>query len=410
MPKTLLPILLLISGGQTAEEAAAEARAACTFEAGAPAVETLGVDAELPASIPIKHIVIVMNENRSFDHYLGRLPQAGKADVDGWPDGFSNPDKTGADIAPFHQPNGCLPIDPPHGWDAMHAQYGDGGMDGFVTSGAKAPSDGHYAVGYYEEADLPFYYWMAKTFAISDRYFSSVMGPTWPNREYLYAGTSNGGKETGAATMEGVPTIFDALTAAGISWHVYSNGTPRQDCLGWHLGSEGTSFYDTFLVALQDGTLPEVSFVDPSGAQDEHPANNVHGGEAWAHDMITAAIASPLWPELAILYTYDEAGGLADHVPPPKACLATPDATEFDRLGFRVPFYVISPWARAGYVSHETHEHASMLRLIELLHGLPALTGRDANADALLDLFDFDAPALLHPPTPPDAAPVDSCE
>jgi phospholipase C len=97
-------------------------------------------------------------------------------------------------------------------------------------------------------------------------------------------------------------------------------------------------------------------------------------------------------------------------VPPPKACLATPDATEFDRLGFRVPFYVISPWARPGYVSHETHEHASMLRLIELLHGLPAMTGRDANADALLDLFDFEAPALLHPPTPPDAAPVDSCE
>lgn len=379
-------------------------RTSCTFKKGDKATKSLGVDAALVAKIPIEHVIVVMNENRSFDHYLGRLPQAGKADVDGWPAGFSNLDKSGVKVTPHHLTSPCLPIDPPHNWDAMHAKWNGGKMDGFVTSGAVNGSDGHYALGYYDEADIPFYYWLAKTFAISDRHFSSVIGPTWPNREYLYAGTSNGGKATGGPTLSGVTTLFDAMTKAGVSWHVYSNGTPRQDCMGWTASSPGVSNYAAFQAALADGKLPAVSFVDPSGSQDEHPANSIHGGEKWAHDMIVAAMKSPAWSKLAILYTYDEAGGLADHVPPPKACIPAADQQDFDRLGFRVPLYVVSPWARPGFVSHATHEHASITRFIELLHGLGALTDRDANADALLDLFDFGCPALLDPGTPPAPA------
>jgi phospholipase C len=104
-----------------------------------------------------------------------------------------------------------------------------------------------------------------------------------------------------------------------------------------------------------------------------------------------------------VIYTYDESGGFFDHVPPPSACLAAPDQTAFDRLGVRVPVIVVSPWSRPGTVSHRVHEHASILRLIELLHDLPALSARDANADALLDLFDFSCPRLQLTPDPPQS-------
>jgi len=116
-----------------------------------------------------------------------------------------------------------------------------------------------------------------------------------------------------------------------------------------------------------------------------------------------AAIASPLWMKLAIVFTYDESGGVFDHVPPPKACIPSPDQTGFDRLGVRVPTMVISPWARPHHVSHVVHDHTSILRFVELLHDLPALTARDANADALLDMFDFNCPTLQQPPTAPAA-------
>ena len=117
--------------------------------------------------------------------------------------------------------------------------------------------------------------------------------------------------------------------------------------------------------------------------------------------MNVSAIASPLWPKMAVLYTWDEGGGLADHVPPPPACPPSPDQAEFDNLGFRVPLFVVSPWARPGYVSHQKAELASITRLIEALHDLPAMTARDANAWPLLDMFDFGCPALASAPEPP---------
>jgi phospholipase C len=149
--------------------------------------------------------------------------------------------------------------------------------------------------------------------------------------------------------------------------------------------------------------LPDVAFVDPTGSQDEHPANDIQGGEKWSRLIYQHAKKSPQWHELAIFYTYDEAGGLADHVPPPKACLASADQTEFNRMGPRVPVYVVSPWARSHFVSHKTHEHGSILRFIELRFGLPALTGRDANSDAMLDMFDFACEAFADPPDSPEA-------
>ncbi len=376
-------------------------RAACQFAGGALASETLSVDAAFVQNIPITHLVVVMQENRAFDHYFGKLSET-HPEVEAVPPSWSNPDSSAIDVAPFHLTSPCLPVDPPHQWTAMHAGWNDGKMDGFVKSAAVSGSDGHFAMGYYDESDLPFYYFLARTFAVADHYFGSALGGTWANRDYLYAGTSDGVMSTGQAKIS-VPTIFDALDDAGISWGVYTDGGVRQDCIGWTSSHAGVFGFQAFLDALADGSLPAVSFVDPGPSQDEHPPNNVHPGEAWSRAIYQGAVASPLWQELAVVLTYDESGGLADHMPPPPACIPSPDQTEFDRLGVRVPAIVISPWARPGYVSHAVHEHSSVLRLIELLWDIPALTARDANSDALLDMFDFSCAALSSPPPAPDA-------
>jgi phospholipase C len=393
---SLCPHLVLV-------DPAVAKRASCTFAAGARVADTLGLTSEQRGRLPITHVVIVMQENRAFDHYFGKLPASGKLDVEGIAAVFTNPDKAGVDVAPYHLPNGCLPADPPHQGAAMKAAWDSGKMDGFVKSAAVSPSDGHFVMGYYDETDLPFYYFLAKTFALSDSYFGAALAGTWANRDYLYAATSDGVTDTGQRVIT-KPTIFDALDGAKVTWGVYTDGNPRQDSLGWTSTHVGVHKYPAFLAALKDGSLPQVVFLDPGGGQDEHPPADVHGGEAWEREIYQAAIASPLWKELAIVFTYDESGGLADHVPPPKACLASADQSAFDRHGIRVPMMLVSPWARAGFVSHVVHDHTSVTRLVEALFDLPALTGRDANADALFDMFDFDGcPALLAPPTAPAA-------
>src|SRR6185295_19562698 len=115
-------------------------------------------------------------------------------------------------------------------------------------------------------------------------------------------------------------------------------------------------------------------------------------GERWVRMVYQQVVASPLWPRLALLLTYDEGGGFFDHVPPPRACAPDPSRPELTQRGPRVPLLVVSPWARPHHVSHVVHDHTSILRFIELLHDLPALSARDANADALLDMFDFSRP------------------
>jgi phospholipase C len=141
-----------------------------------------------------------------------------------------------------------------------------------------------------------------------------------------------------------------------------------------------------------DTDLPAVVFVDLEPA-DEHPDNgDIRAGEVGVHDLMMQIFASPAWAHTAVFVTYDEGGGYFDHVPPPSACVAAPTEAMFDRLGIRVPVAVVSPYSRAGYNSTLTHAHTSILRFIETVNDLPALTARDANADAMLDMFDFSSP------------------
>ena len=417
---TALLLLLFAAGcgggGGTSSQADSKsgARRACQFDAGALPEQTLGASLSRGTEIPIDHIVVLMQENHSFDNYFGRLPAAGHRRVDGLPASASNPDGNGASVRAFHQDQYCT-ADTDHSWTGSHIEFDEGRNDNFVIQNNP---DGERAIGYYDQTDLPFYYALATTFAIGDRYFCSVLGPTFPNRSYLLAATSFGHIRNDLGGF-GQSSIFSLLDMHGVSWKVYFNDLSYAGLL---LGvNHNLTRFSTFLADASAGTLPQVSFIDAAMGLagrvelDEHPPSNIQQGEQFAAQVVDAVLSSPNWPRTALFITYDEHGGFYDHVPPPPACppddiapmLDPSDPTSdfparFDRYGFRVPLLVLSPYARPGFVSHTIYDHTSILRFIETRFDLPALTRRDANATPLLDVFDFSRPALLNPPMLPE--------
>lgn len=410
------------------DEDATAARAACEFKAGTLPAESQGASFPNGSDIPIDHIIVIMMENRSFDHYFQKLPEYGQPDVDVAPDDFTNPDADGVPVPIFHDKQYCF-VDTNHGWNGTHAQLAGGDMSGFVVTnegnheqpmnGGLDLLSGSRAMGYYDETDLPFYYWLANTFSIADRYFCSLPGPTFPNRSYLYAATSFGAPGNSLLPADST-LIFDHLDQREVDWKVYAAGSPgfalfpvqyiQQLKAGRVVGS------DDFFSDAAAGKLPSFAFVDPAVGlstgqwdnNDEHPPAMAQIGERWVAQVLEAIMASPNWPRTAVFITYDEHGGLYDHVPPPSACkpddlepeLAPGDAQgSFDQLGPRVPLIVVSPYAKKHHVGHEVYDHTSLLRFIEARFVMPALTARDANALAPWDMFDFENPAFLEPPT-----------
>jgi phospholipase C len=392
------------AGGGDDDAPFAAQRAACAFTSGALPKATFG-SSIANAQIPIDTFVIVAQENRSFDHYFSELPAAGATDVDVPAKGASNPDSTGKPIARFHQTNYCFG-DTNHGWDGMHKAYDNGLNDGFVLINEPG---GERAMGYFDQTDLPFYYALATTYGLGDRYFCSTLTQTGPNRLYLYGATSLG-TITNVGGPPGFVTIFNRLDDAGVSWGVYRNATYSYE------SSMFPSLYDAhperfkslteFASDANADKLPHVVFtyVGP----DEHPPQDMQKGQVEVQNKIFSPLSkSPAWQHAAMILTYDENGGIYDHVPPPPACkpddippaLKSGQAPgDFDRYGFRVPFVIASAWSKPKFVSHTVHDHTSILRLIELKFGLPALTARDANAASLLEFFDFSSPAFATPP------------
>lgn len=381
-------------------------RRACSFTAGTPTKQSLAMSDAERARIPIKHVVVVMKENRSFDHMLGGLKKL-QPDAEVFPESFANPELSGKSVPAYRLDTTCLAYDPGHQWGSMHTCVNGGAMDGFVRNASLSGGDGHYAMGYYDDRDLPFYHWLASTYALADHHFPSVLSGTFPNRLYLLYGTSDGVKET-TITKWVSPTlknIFDALDAKKVSWGVYSNGHPFSEALtdpenNWetlHPWKKVPALLEDFA----NDTLPSVVFVDGlENVEDEHPNADVQHGEAWTKQIYDAAVASKAWSSTVLFWTYDEGGGFFDHVAPPKGCVARPEDSEFFELGIRVPLVAISPWARRHYVSKIVRDHTAITRFIETLFDLPAMTARDANADALLDLFDFDCPPAPIPTAP----------
>lgn len=408
------PPLPTIPSRITTAEATA-GRAACSFERGAMPWETIGEDTPLGEDIPIDHIFLLMLENRSFDHYFGTM-----AGVDGFPADAQNPDASGAPVAPFHMDAMCNE-DVAHSWNASHRQYHDGAMDGFVTTNDPA---GERAMGYYDERDLPFYRALYSSFAMSDHHHCSVLGPTWVNRFY-YVGASSFGMTSNDPIPDervtGQPQIIhQRLDDAGVNWAVYDGDIPFLFAgFASYAGRRLRRFRPIARLYedLASGELPPVVWINPAFAGGvtqtaEHPPGDVQLGQELVAQVVDALTHSPLWAHSALIITYDEHGGFYDHVAPPAACppgdfppdLGSRDEPgNFGRYGFRVPLVVISPYSKPGYVSDRVTDHASIMRFIEARFLLPALTARDANAWPMLDMFDFDAPALLSPPTLPTA-------
>ena len=376
----------------------------------------------------ITNIVVVMMENHSYDNILGMMPSRGDGFVLGtdgkptasnpWPkrSTFQPPAKR-AELHAFPMPNPCqVPGEPWNTWDAYWTSYAGGRMDGFVKS-----QSGPVSMGYFEPAVMPFVNSLAATFPVCDRYFCSVGAQTYPNRRFLMAGTSLGLiTDTFPPGRPPNGTVFEALMAHSISWKNYYSTLPSS--LIWtylggvpgyssHLAKIGQFYTDAAL-----GNLPAFSLVDPDfGQQSEENPQDVQYGDQFLAQVVNAVMASPQWPHTLLVWCYDESGGYYDHVPPPKVVkpdkvapvLATGDHVgAFNRLGFRVPAGVVSPYARPDYVSHVVHDHTSVLKLVETKWNLPALTYRDYAADNLLDSVDLSsAPAFLTPPSL--AAPVD---
>ncbi len=359
---------------------------------------------------PIEHIVIVMQENHSYDSYLGMLRRGDGFTLDssGRPT-HTNRDSHGRVMRSFHMSTTCQADSLSQNWNSMHTQWDNGRMDGFVRS----PS-GPAAMGYWDSSDLPFYYSLASTFPLCDRWFASCFGQTFPNRRFLLCGSALGTIRTGLDLNVPTPrfgTIFDALSRNNISWRDYATTLasvllfpPVFDAHRANIGH-----IDEFFRDAAAGHLPSVSFVESNDStQTEENPQDVSLGEGFTAKVVNAVMQSPTWPKTVLLFCYDEHGGYYDHVAPPTAIapddiaprLKADDAPgDYTRYGFRVPAVVVSPYARPDYVSHVVRDHTAILSFIEHKWNLPALSRRDGASDHLLDTLDLTGPgAFLHAP------------
>jgi phospholipase C len=380
----------------------AVARAGCAFGAGAHVSATLGIPPAVLAAIPIRHVIVMMKENRSFDHLFGKLHDEGQPDVESVPASYVNPDNAGSEVAPFHATTTCISVDPEHQATSIKAAVNGGGMNGFVKNAAATTgTDGHFVMAEYDRTDLPFYDWLATTYAVGDRHFAPMQSGTFAARNFLLFGTNAGVVDTGISFPDpNTNSILRSLMNAGRTWGAYTDSEPFSGALGWSKDDPGVHSMRDFFDALDRGTLPNVAFVDGvENVEDDHPTADLQVGEAWSKKIYDHLVRSPQWPRTALLFTYDECGAFADHVPPPNGCLpGDPMGWPFPELGPRVPLVAISPWAKRNYASHVPHDHAAITRFIEAIFDLPALTARDANSDALFDLFDFSCGRDLTPP------------
>ncbi len=369
----------------------------------------------------IEHIVIVMMENHSFDDHFGMLGRGDgfRLDDHGRPLD-ANPDGKGGYVRAFHMPSTCqLHAVPGQDWVRSHLSWNNGRNDGFVKASTAV------AMGFWDATDLPFYYGLARTFPVCDRWFSSTLAQTYPNRRFLLAGTAAGIVTTTTKALTASPapngTILDRFHAHDISWRNYytdlpGTGVSVQAVLPYR---SNLVHIDQFYADARTGKLPAVSYVDPNfdHGSEENP-DDVRVGEQFVAQVVNAIVQSPAWPKTVLILTYDEHGGYYDHVAPPAAIepdnirpgVDLPITGRYDRYGFRVPAVIVSPFARRNYVSHVVHDHTSILKLIETKWNLGAMTYRDANADNLLDALDLHGkPAFLDPPALPPAGAAGTC-
>jgi phospholipase C len=350
-----------------------------------------------PDKSGIKHVVVVMMENRSFDHLLGWLPGA-----DGRQAGLVYTDSQGAafetyPLAPDFQ--GCGHPDPDHSYEGGRVEYNGGLCDGWLRAGA----NDRYVVGYYTQDDLPFFGQAAPDWTVCNRYFAPILGPTYPNRIYQHSAVTD--RLDDSISLSTLPTIWDRLAQAGLKGRYYFSDVPFIALWGTKYASI-TRPYDQFLQDCASGNLPEVAFVDPpfSGedagtSSDDHPHGDVRAGESWLSETYRAVTTGLDWKHTVMVINFDEWGGFFEHVPPTEA----PDVDPALKLrGFRVPCMIVSPFA-APAIAQGVYDHTSILKMIEWRWGLPPLSVRDAAANNLAEALDFklvrhSAPDYVVPP------------
>ncbi len=345
-----------------------------------------------PASSGIEHIVVVMMENRSFDHMLGWLPGANGVQA-----GLSFVDHEGVSHPTWHLDTfqGLQYGDPDHSYEGGRTQWNRGKLDGWL----KAGTDDVFPIGYYTADDLDFYRQMAPDWVVCDDFHASIMGPTFPNRMYMH--TAQTDRITNTYTAATMPAIWDSLAGAGVPAKYYYVDAPITALFGSRFLPISFPF-STFLSDCAAGELPAVSYIDPKfigestgTAGDDHPFSDIRVGQAFLNQIYTAVTNGPGWANTVLVITYDEWGGFFDHVNVNKA----PDLDPTHALrGFRVPTFVISPFAKRGLIDHYLYDHTSILAMIEWRHGLAPLTPRDQHARNLVTCLALRQPPNLDAP------------
>ena len=373
-----------------------------------------------PARTPVEHLVVVMMENRSVDHYLGwygvENDDFDATQVRSYRDLRQGPD--GPTIAT--QPWGARGhknfhgrgfADPSHGWTGGRVERNGGACDGWMD-----PETGNdeLALSTYDAADIPVWARLVRDYQAYDRWFCSLLAPTQPNRYYLHSAQS-GGLKNNALPPELVgehpewiagwdwPTLWTLCEAYGVSAKYYFSNLPQLAFWGARHLAHARPIAEYYLDAAL-GTLPQVAIIDPwyigpNGiANDDHPHADIRLGQAFLSDVVEAFGSSPCYRKGALVVTYDEWGGFWDHVDPPRLAddRATPSdpggENDFGQVGFRIPSAIMSPWTRtpdgqSSRVDHTVYEHSSFLRFVSENWGLPHLTARDRSTNSLGNAF-----------------------
>jgi phospholipase C len=395
----------------------------------------------------IKHVVMLMQENRSFDHYFGTLSGVrGFGDTETLTLGtgrsvFHQPDPINPDgyLLPFHldtsSTNAQKIPSTSHAWSVQHRAWNGGKMDQWVPAHRDVDGQhGPFTMGYFKREDIPFHYALAEAFTICDAYHCSVMGPTWPNRLYWMTGTIDPDGQAGGPIIKNVAppqgfgwtTYAERLEAAGISWGSYQYGDlgKRPHNLFAHftrfrdapanspLALRGLpqADEDRFAYDVRHDRLPTVSWIFPSSEANEHPDHLPAAGADFIGRRLSELAANPdVWAKTAFILNYDENDGLFDHVPP----LTAPAGTAGEYIqglpigsGFRVPCIIVSPWTVGGWVCSQPFDHTSVLRFLEQITGVRELNITDWRRQTFGDLtsaFRFNRFASRAPKLPATA-------
>lgn len=311
---------------------------------------------------------------------------------------------------------GCAHPDPDHTYAGGRSEFNNGAMDGWL----RTSTNDTFAIGYYVEQDVPFFGALARNFTTLDNYFASILGPTFPNRVFQHAAQTD--RTSNTLDISTLPTIWDRLAASGVTHKYYYSNVPFLALWGpKYIGI--SAFVTDFMSDAANGTLPQVSFLDPrftllddGEGNDDHPHADIRAGEAFLSQVYRAVTSGPSWANTVLIINRDEWGGFFDRVAPPR--VSAPNMVDTDlvngnaQLGCRVPVVVVSPFSQGSNpavprIDSGLYDHTSVLKLIEWRFNIAPLTSRDAS-DAvgnLASVLNLAGPILTAPTLPIVQAP-----